>query len=132
MHRRQNRRGGGGVKGALASPNKKSFLCKVIHKHAHIFFGLTRFLIRSSRSPPHFQFASDVTKMFILILLFAFMHCKSELYIKIFVNLEIVIFLIKLSLKFFFKNTTITQDDNVEFLIHINDGKEKIEFCLFL
>lgn len=103
MHRRQNRRGGGGGKGALASPNKKSFLCKVIHKHAHIFFGLTRFLIRSSRSPPHFQFASDVTKMFILILLFAFMHCKSELYIKIFVNLEIVIFLIKLSLNFFLK-----------------------------
>lgn len=44
--------GRGGIKGALASPNKKSFLCKVIHKHAHIFFGLTRFLIRSSRPPP--------------------------------------------------------------------------------
>lgn len=55
MHRRQNRSGGvggWGVKGALASPNKKSFLCKVIHKHAHIFFGLTRFLIRSSPPPP--------------------------------------------------------------------------------
>lgn len=44
MHRRQNRKGwgGGGVKGALASPNKKSFLCKVIHKHAHIFFWLDK------------------------------------------------------------------------------------------